>query len=283
MLYSAIYIIMNVDKTFETWIPRFVKYMEAHNYSSRTIVVYSRVVRLFAEGRRENVDVVPADVDNFMTANSHLSPATIHQYASALETFYRFLIKQEVVITNPVAVYERPKIKERELKYLKHEEVMAFIDALPKARDKLIVRMIYATGMRISELCKLRVECIDFGAGTVKVLGKGGKFRIVCCDEKTLSMVREFLEGRTMGYVFLGYKDQPIDPSTVQRFFERYAPEGITPHKIRHSFATDLYQSSHDLSAVQQLLGHKSIKTTEIYLHTDMEQCKAAYSMRRLE
>jgi integrase/recombinase XerC/integrase/recombinase XerD len=154
---------------------------------------------------------------------------------------------------------------------------MALITSLRNPRDVLLIRTIYATGMRVSELCGLSVEHISFEEQAIRVRGKGGKIRTVFCDLDTLSMIRYHLNGRTEGPVFLGNCGRAISPRTVQHVFNRYAPSGITPHKIRHSYASELYKHSHNLRVVQENLGHNSIQTTEIYIHTDIDERRKAY------
>ena len=291
-----------LKRTFQIWIPRYLSTIETKNYSKNTIEAYSRILKLFARyktylaghdgdtpentgilanlGTSADVDADAYEINDFFTMirnERHLKPASLHQYDSALSSFYQHLIAQNVVDANPMNRVERPKIKDRELKYLRHKEVMAFIASLEDPRDSLLVRTIYATGMRVSELCDLRAEHISFDEQTIRVRGKGGKIRIVFCDPDTLYMIREHLDGRTEGPVFLGNRGHAISPRTVQHVFNLYAPPGITPHKIRHSYASELYKRSHNLRVVQENLGHNSIQTTEIYIHTDLDERRKAY------
>lgn len=289
-------------RTFSLWIPRYLSSIETKNYSPNTIEAYGRVLKLFAHyktyladhdgeipqttaplrdcGMGADVDADAYEISDFFTIirnERHLSPASLHQYDSAISSFYRHLIAQNIIDANPMDRVERPKIKDRELKYLRHQEVMEFIASLENPRDALIVRTIYATGIRVSELCGLTVEHIRFDEQTIRVKGKGGKIRTVFCDTDTLTMIRDHLDGRTEGPVFLGNRDHAISPRTIQHLFNRYAPTGITPHKIRHSYASELYKRSHNLRVVQENLGHNSIQTTEIYIHTDLDERRKAY------
>ncbi|MDV0441629.1 site-specific tyrosine recombinase/integron integrase [Methanorbis furvi] len=289
-------------RTFSIWIPRYLSSIETKNYSENTIEAYGRVLKLFARyktylldhdgeipenlaallnsGMGADIDADAYEISDFFTIirnERHLSPASLHQYDSALSSFYRHLISQNIVDANPMDRVERPKIKDRELKYLRHKEVMTFIASLENPRDALLIRTIYATGMRVSELCGLRAEHINFDEQTIRVRGKGGKIRIVFCDPDTLAMIREHLGERIEGPVFLGNRGAAISPRTVQHIFNLYAPAGITPHKIRHSYASELYKRSHNLRVVQENLGHNSIQTTEIYIHTDLDERRKAY------
>ncbi len=289
-------------RTFNIWIPRYVSSLQTKNYAENTITAYVRILHLFAryetylrdhdeeppesladiaDGKQTaDVDTSTYEIMDFFTLirnERHLSAASIHQYDSALSSFYRYLIKQDIIESNPMDKVDRPKIKDRELRYLRHKEVMSFISSLPNPRDALLIRTIYATGMRISEICGLQVESIDFEEETIRVHGKGGKIRTVFCDSDTLADIAGYLNGRTTGPVFEGRGGCCLSPRTVQYVFEAHAPAGITPHKIRHSYASELYRRSHNLRVVQENLGHNSIQTTEIYIHTDLDERKKAY------
>ena len=291
-----------IRRTFNAWIPRYISSLQTKNYSDHTIEAYARVLKLFAQyetyltehdgelpetiaafreyGMGAEIDVSAYEIVDFFTLirnERHLSAASIHQYDSALSSFYRYLIVQDLIEANPMDKVDRPKIKDRELKYLRHKEVMQFIESLENPRDALLVRTIYATGMRVSEVCQMNAEHIDFEEGTIRVRGQGGKIRMVFCDADTLAGIKEFLNGRTNGSVFEGRNGASLSPRTVQHIFSLYAPPGITPHKIRHSYASELYRRSHNIRVVQENLGHTSIKTTEIYVHTDIDERRRAY------
>ncbi|HKM41600.1 MAG TPA: site-specific tyrosine recombinase/integron integrase [Methanocorpusculum sp.] len=289
-------------RTFSIWIPRYLSNIQTKNYAENTIEAYGRILKLYAKyetclkeaegvppestktiekfGMGAEIDTDAYEISDFFTLirnERHLSPASLHQYNSALSSFYKYLINQDVTDINPMNKIDRPKIKDRELKYLRHKEVMIFIESLENPRNALLIRTIYATGMRVSEVCGLLIEHIDFEEGTIRVRGKGGKIRIVFCDSETLNQIREHINNKKNGPVFEGRNGNPISPRTVQHIFNLYAPPGITPHKIRHSYATELYKRSHNLRIVQENLGHNSIQTTEIYIHTDLDERKKVY------
>ncbi|MDI9633710.1 MAG: tyrosine-type recombinase/integrase [Methanolinea sp.] len=288
---------------FSEWLGRYRHYLRMRNYSPRTIQSYEQVVKHFAyfvwlkrnvdpkkidfywedlsKARTEtDVEVEPAlleDYLSFLNARRTYRPKTLHRIISTLSSFYRFLYTQGAVRTNPLIGVERPKIKGQELRYLKHSQVIRLIESIEDPRDRLIVRTIYATGVRVSELCSMNIEDIDFEDGTIRVRGKGGKIRIVFVDPETLAEMDKFIGSRIEGPLFPGQMGRHISPRSVQHIFRKYAPEGITPHKIRHSYASELYRRSKNLRVVQENLGHSSIKTTEIYLHTDLEERKRVY------
>jgi integrase/recombinase XerC len=288
---------------FSEWLNRFSHYLRMRNYSARTISTYEQTIRHFAQyvwlRRNASPDRISFDEKAFENARldsdisvtpgvvtdffSHLAekqsykPKTLHRMISTLSSFYRYLYAQGAVAANPMLTVERPRIKNQELKYLKHSQVTRLINTVEDDRDRLIVRLIYATGVRVSELCAINVEDIDFEEHTIRVKGKGDKIRIVFVDEETLAEIERFIGNRIEGPLFFGQQGKHISPRTVQHLFKQYAPAGITPHKIRHSYASELYRRSKNLRVVQENLGHTSIKTTEIYLHTDLEERKRVY------
>jgi integrase/recombinase XerC len=289
--------------SFSEWLNRFGHYLQMRNYSPRTIKSYEQTVRLFGHyvwlRRHADPDKVSFDREAFQVARldanvganpamitdffSHLAeqqaykPKTMHRMISSLSSFYAYLYTQGVVSANPMLGVDRPRIKNQELRYLKHSQVLRLINTIDDERDRLIVRLIYATGMRVSELCAVCVEDIDFEEHTIRVKGKGDKIRIVFVDEETLAGIERFIGNTIEGPLFVGQQGNSLSPRTVQRIFKTHAPAGITPHKIRHSYASELYRRSKNLRVVQENLGHTSIKTTEIYLHTDLEERRQVY------
>lgn len=286
---------------FPEWLERFSSYLRMRNYSPRTIKKYEQTVQRFARyawvrqqaGRdpfdEEDLDSAPLDADvnvssalvtdffSYITERREYKPKTLHRMISTLSSFYRYLYTQGVVVANPLLGVERPRIKNQELKYLKHSQVIRLLRSIEDRRNRLIVRLIYATGVRVSELCAINVEDIDFEEQTIRVKGKGDKIRTVFVDEETLKDIDEFIGNKIEGPLFIGQQGNHISPRTVQHIFKENAPDGITPHKIRHSYASELYRRSKNLRVVQENLGHSSIKTTEIYLHTDLEERKRVY------
>jgi integrase/recombinase XerC/integrase/recombinase XerD len=288
---------------FSEWLKSYRDYLRMRNYSDRTLDSYEQVIKHFAyyvwlrrhtevtklvfywndlqKARLDTgVDVNPVMITDFLSFLSSMrtyKPKTFHRVISTLSSFYRFLYTQGAVVANPLIGIERPRIKQQEVKYLKHSQVLRLIDSIPDERDKLIIRTIYATGVRVSELCNINIEDIDFEEHTIRIRGKGDKIRIVFVDDDTLESIRKFTGNQITGPLFVGQQGKNISPRAIQHIFRHYAPEGITPHKIRHSYASELYRRSKNLRVVQENLGHTSIKTTEIYLHTDIDERRQVY------
>ncbi len=288
---------------FSEWLNRYRYYLRMRNYSDRTIDSYEQVVKYLAyyvwlrrhadpeklvfywkdldNARLDtDVDISPAMITDFFSFLSSLrtyKPKTLHRMISTLSSFFRYLYTQGVLVANPMSGIERPRVKDQELKYLKHSQVLRLINSISDERDRLIIRSIYATGVRVSELAAINIEDIDFEEHTIKIHGKGGKIRMVFIDGDTLIELEQFIGNRITGPLFFGQQGKHISARTIQHLFRKYAPAGITPHKIRHSYASELYRRSKNLRVVQENLGHSSIKTTEIYLHTDLDERKQVY------
>ena len=288
---------------FSEWLKSYRNYLRMRNYSPRTINSYEQVLRHFAyyvwlrrhtdvtklviywkdfENARLDTDVevtsvIINDFLSFVSTTQTYKPKTFHRIISTLSSFYRFLYTQGAVATNPLTGIDRPRIKQQEVKYLKHNQVLRLLDSIEDLRDKLIVRTIYATGVRVSELCNMNVEDIDFDEHTIRIRGKGDKIRTVFVDDDTLTDILKLTGNRIVGPVFIGQQGKNISSRAIQHIFKNYAPSGITPHKIRHSYASELYKRSKNLRVVQENLGHTSIKTTEIYLHTDIDERRQVY------
>ncbi len=287
---------------FSEWIPRFIQYLKMRNYSQKTLRSYDLTLRRFGQylwltrsyrgdlskkwDHKEllrletDVRITASDISRyleFISSKRQYHATTYNRILSSLSSFYRFLLMQGVIDANPVPRVDRPKVKEKELKYLKHSQVMRLLQSIQDERDRLMIRIIYATGVRVSELCTMNVEDVDFDDQMIRVLGKGGKVRMVFVDEETLEEITRLIGNRLSGPLFPGQGGNHISPRTVQLIFKKYAPPGITPHKIRHSYASELYRRSRNLRVVQENLGHASIKTTEVYLHTDVDERRQVY------
>jgi integrase/recombinase XerC/integrase/recombinase XerD len=288
---------------FSEWLKSYRNYLRMRNYSPRTLDSYEQVIKHFGyyvwlrrntdvtklvfywkdfeKARLDtSVEVTPLVINDFLTFVSSMQtykPKTYHRIISTLSSFYRFLYTSGIVSSNPITGIDRPRIKQQDIKYLKHNQVLRLIDSISDPRDKLIVRTIYATGVRVSELCNMNIEDIDFDEHTIRIRGKGDKTRLVFVDEDTLAEILRFAGTRITGPLFVGQQGKHISSRAIQHIFKHYAPTGITPHKIRHSYASELYKRSKNLRVVQENLGHTSIKTTEIYLHTDIDERRQVY------
>ncbi|MFW6410289.1 MAG: tyrosine-type recombinase/integrase, partial [Halanaerobiales bacterium] len=230
---------------------------------------------------------------------SNNSPATRNRKLYSLRSFFKYLIKYELIENNPAAAIEASKTRTRaEPIYLKIEQARRYITAIKnsskvnKKRDLAIVKLFIHAGLRISELVNLDLEDVDYADKSIKFFGKGDKERYLPLHEDVVKAIIEYLPERNKispksedarKALFLSRRGNRIAPRTVQLFVKEYAKQAglknavdITPHKLRHTFATILYKETKDIKILQDLLGHADISTTQIYTHTDTEQKKDA-------
>ncbi|MEW6303939.1 MAG: tyrosine recombinase XerC [Verrucomicrobiota bacterium] len=237
----------------------------------------------------------------------NLSRAAIQLRFSALRTFYKFLVRRGVVEGSPIKNLSLPKPEKRLPKFLTGQQMLDLLqaplkemqahrasdakdfDGSPYLRDVAILETIYSCGLRISELCGLLAEDIDWGERIVRVRGKGKKERLVPIGEPALKAIEVYWEalpnapgGNAPVFLAAPDKPRPMYPRLAQMRLKRYlAAAGLdphlTPHKLRHSYATHLLDAGADLRSVQELLGHAHLVTTQIYTHMTTERLKRAY------
>ena len=259
---------------------------------------------------RRLMATTPADVRAFLAAlrNNEYSKSTVARKLATLRSFYKFLIRRGDVENSPVAAVRTPKQDKRLPSCLDEAQVDALMTApltaatsadpvarLLAARDTAILETIYSAGLRISELVGLNMEDIDIFGGTMRIRGKGKIERISPLGTKAIEAMEEYLQqrrrvfpegrGRSNGAeaVFVNKSGDRITTRSVRRKLTKYfrqmgLPAGVTPHTLRHSFATHMLNRGADLRSVQELLGHKSISTTQIYTHLTTARLKQVYN-----
>ncbi|MFP4057119.1 MAG: site-specific tyrosine recombinase XerD [Candidatus Brocadiia bacterium] len=220
------------------------------------------------------------------------SVATVARTLAAVRMFYRFLVLEGIVERNVTTALDSPKLWRRLPATLGPQEVEALL-AQPKAdgplglRDRAVLEVLYATGARAGEVVSLDVDSIHYDYGYLRCMGKGSKERVVPVAERALAAVRRYalearprlLKGRAAAALFVSRTGARLDRRTVWRLVKKYARQAgiaknVSPHTLRHSFATHLLAGGADLRAVQEMLGHASIATTQLYTHVDAERLK---------
>ena len=212
-------------------------------------------------------------------ARKKLSRASIARHLSALRSFFKYLMREGEVDANPARAVATPR-REKHLPSVLQTSEIASLFEIPDLssplgiRDRAWLELLYASGLRISELVGIDIDDIELRARLVKVRGKGSKERIVPFGTKAEEAIRAYLEVRSADEdaLFVNYRGQRITVRSVRRLFSRYVREaslraGISPHTLRHSFATHLLNAGADLRAIQELLGHASLSTTQKYTH----------------
>jgi site-specific recombinase XerD len=302
----------------DKWIQRFLTHLAtdrgASAYTQRN---YRDALFEFHNWLQQERKTAPAwekllrdDFRNYLRflGRNNLGRAAIQLRFSALRTFYKFLIRHGVLSVSPIKNLALPKLEKRLPKYLTFKQITDLLVAPMKPleqakekgrgrpvtaaicfRDVAILETIYSCGLRVSELCGLRADDIDWNERIVRVRGKGKKERLVPIGEPALKAIREYwtlLPQQPYGEspVFLSEKKKPTPIATYVlqvRLKKHLATAGLdpslTPHKLRHSYATHLLDSGADLRSVQELLGHAHLVTTQVYTHITTERLKKAY------
>ena len=226
------------------------------------------------------------------------SKSTIARKLASLRSFFRYLLQEEVVHQNPAALAPTPRQEKHLPEYLYEDEVEALLQAPDGGdplgqRDRTILEILYATGMRVSELVAMDLDDIDLQAREVRVIGKGNRERVVLMGERAASVLRRYLsDGRERllqraqspedSAVLLNNSGGRISVRGVQQRVHKYvletaASSRVTPHALRHSFATHMLDGGADLRSIQTLLGHRSLSTVAIYTHMTTERMKQVY------
>jgi integrase/recombinase XerC len=238
------------------------------------------------------------------TVRAHLADLTSASYArasvdrkrAALSSFARYLVRQGLLPRNPVAVLRQPRVRRRLPTTFPEAELVSVLDKthagdFPAVRNLALLEMLYGSGLRISELLGLRPARMDLARGALRVLGKGAKERVVPLSRKAAEAMkqyskarREFLDAKRLadpGALWLSDRGKPLTRfrafQIVRRELTALHGEKTSPHVLRHCFATHLLDHGADLRAVQELLGHRSLATTEKYTHVSTERLKRAY------
>ncbi len=281
---------------------QFLFYLEyERGFAANTLLSYRRELGKFSAFLgRERLDFLSLDEKNildFIRQEGRKGGAVSSQahLISVLKSFYRFLLQEDLLQSNPVSAIALPKKWTRLPKYLSLEEVTRLLEAPDAAtvigrRDKAILELMYATGLRISEVAQLQRADVYLDEGFLRVRGKGGKERIVPFSEISRDCLKNYLESSRPALVkkndpeqvFVNYNGAMFSRQGLWKMIKgRGAKIGLsarlTPHVLRHSFATHLVEQGADLRSVQMMLGHSSITTTEIYTHLAKDQLKRIY------
>jgi integrase/recombinase XerC len=225
------------------------------------------------------------------------SKTTIARKLATLRSFYKFLVKRGVTANNPVMAVRTPKQEKKLPRFLEYEEIKRLLEVPPTdnwlgARDRAILETLYSTGMRVSELVGLNMSDIDFLGEVVHIRGKGKKERIAPIGSSALQAIQHYMEFRNkraqnsanfdQKVLFVNKHGRRLSTRSVRRKMDKYLrmaglDPGISPHTLRHSFATHMLNNGADLRSVQELLGHQSLSTTQIYTHLTTGKLREVY------
>ncbi len=272
-------------------IDSFLRFLQLEKgLSKNTVSSYQTDISGFNQWRSDQAikisEVNLSDAENFIVSlrKKELAPASISRKISSLKSLFVYLKKQQYIKTNPFQDLVLPKIPKSLPKSMSMAEVNALLDAPDTStfiglRDKTMLELMYATGLRVSELVNLKYSSFDFERSVIKVLGKGSKERIIPFGDSALSWLKQYIDFRRQNNLSMNSKyffiSQKLSQVTRQSFWQRVEhyqkiasiPYKISPHTLRHAFATHLLNNGADLRSVQMLLGHSDLSTTQIYTH----------------
>jgi len=283
-----------------SWVERFRLHLTTERrLSAHTVSAYQHELDAFLQWCRKQKLADWARIDSqhvrMFAAGSHaagLGPRSVQRRLSALRTFFNFLVRERVRENNPAVDIQAPKAARRLPHTLDTDQMGRLLAIEPKTpldvRDLAIMELLYSSGLRLAELIGLDQRDLDLGDRTVRVIGKGTKTRIVPVGSVAIKALRRWLSERNAlakpdeTAVFIGRNGRRIGARNLQLRIAQHARRqglqlGVHPHLFRHSFATHLLESSRDLRGVQELLGHASISTTQIYTHLDFQHLARTY------
>jgi tyrosine recombinase XerC len=280
----------------QRYIDKFINYLRVErNASEHTITNYSIDLEMFKAflGERDISTVDHLALRRFlaeMRAKSY-AKRTVARKLASLRSLFRFLYREGLIKKNPITAISTPKLDKKLPVFLDVNKMKKLLESPPAddisgLRDRALLETLYSTGIRVSELVGLDVDDLDFISGVIKVLGKGSKERIVPIGEPALNAVRKYIDKRRdvkdRDAVFLNKSGKRLTDRSVRRVVDKHIrtcsiAEHISPHSLRHSFATHLLDRGADLRSVQELLGHMNLSTTQIYTHVTMERLKSVY------
>lgn len=280
----------------------FLRYLKVEkNYSNLTVLNYGKDLKLFHQFLiLEKI----SDIRNidYPILRSYLSflyerefqNSSVSRYISALRSFFKYLVKENIIESSPIELIDFPK-KEKKLPKVLYYDELEKILAIPDTstplglRDLAILETLYSTGVRVSELVQIKLKNISFDDKRIKVLGKGNKERYALFGNRLHKILLDYIEnGRNQllkefnDFLFLNKNGKPLTARGVEIIIDNILKKGgipykISPHTLRHTFATHLLDNGADLKSVQELLGHDSLSSTQVYTHVSNERLKQVF------
>ena len=275
----------------------FVSYLSVEkNYAENTISSYERDLLKFSsflnkKGFNDFKEIDSDALNLFIMElrNAGTSGKSLKRYLSSIRVFFTFLMERDGLEINPALSIKTPKIERDLPKTIDFDDLKKMMtiksSKYKELRSVLMIELLYSCALRVSELVGINLEDIDMNEGFVKVMGKGGKARFSPMGQTTIEVLKRYVKQRpncNTDALFINQKSLRISTRTVQNIVKNRALEvgvsiNVHPHMLRHAAATHFLQSSHDLRTVQEFLGHKSIKSTQVYTHLDFLELSKVY------
>lgn len=279
-------------------ISEYLTYLEVERgLSQNTVLAYENDILGFfdyfknIEDPNEIKRIHFSEYTVYLAQNGLLSSSVTRKIAS-IKGFFRFLAANKEIKSNPSLSVSSPKIPKKLPKVISYEAIEKLLKNRLTIKEKAVFELLYATGLRVSELVNLTVKNVDFKTGLIRTTGKGSKDRIVPMGKKAKEALSRYMKERNLllkakmgsgaesDYIFLNDKSEKISRQWVYNFIKKQGEtinKTISPHTIRHSFATHLLENGADLRAVQELLGHRSVVTTQLYTHISKKRLREVY------
>ncbi|MEZ0346667.1 MAG: site-specific tyrosine recombinase/integron integrase [Infirmifilum sp.] len=261
----------------------YISHLIARNRSEKTIKSFKSILEKFIEflGDKSLADISVYDVDTFLAQlrSNGWKPDSLYTAGVALKRFLEFIGKEDALKN-----FELPKREKRLPRYLEPDEVKKMLDAAENTRDRLILLLLFTTGLRVAELVNIRKSDVDLEKHTIRVKGKGSKERYVYFSPTATELLKKQLEESNSEWLFPSSKNplSHIHYTTVERTLSALARKAglnkrVTPHLLRHTFATLSLANGLDIREIQELLGHSNLNTTQVYAHVSRERLKRDY------
>ncbi len=267
---------------------KFLNYLHVEKgHSKNTLSAYEKDIGEFLQYLEQQSIPVRKTLGNhimdyLLMRRNTLSIASVARKLAAIKSFYKFMVLDDVIPESPAQDIDSPKLALKLPVVLSIKEVGELIDSAQSSRDRLLLELFYATGMRVSEMVNLKVEDVDFDDGWIRILGKGMKERFVPVGKNILKLLRKYIEEKRIlpsGFLFSKSNGKFITRESIWKIVKKYSlkagiPRKVAPHTLRHTFATHLLENGADLRTIQELLGHSNIDTTQIYTHINRRNIK---------
>jgi|TARA_B100001964_G_scaffold174801_1_gene192480 integrase/recombinase XerC len=275
----------------------FLHFLEHEKrYSLHTIKSYSTDLRQFRQflSTEFNVTSVSQIEFQFIRAwiagllNNNISARSVNRKITTLKTYFRFLLKERLILKSPMLKIISPKTSKRlpvfleEIKMLKLFKEIDFGEGFIAERDRLILELFYFTGIRLSELINLQTKDVNYSEETIQVLGKRNKERLIPVTNDIIKQIKKLMSLQNSSYLFTSDKKNQISTKKVYRLVKKYlglvtSLDKKSPHILRHTFATHLLNNGADINAIKELLGHANLSATQVYTHNTIDKLKTIY------
>ena len=296
---------VGISKAQISHVEQFIEYLsKVRNLSENTLRSYQTDLLAFEQWcSREGVEVAKVDHRNLRLYLAYLKQAqysakTLNRHLSSLRGFYKWMQREKLIATDPALALSNPRAPRNLPHTMTDSDVNRLLESCDTTtavglRDRAFLEFLYATGARISEVATLKLEQIDLQNGTVRLFGKGSKERIVPLYESAIEWLKKYLRssrptlllkdktGRTHSALFISVRGNDMSADSLRKVFSSYLAaagldSSLSPHAMRHTYATELLGGGADLRIVQELLGHESLSTTQVYTHLSVDRLKEA-------